>query len=281
MSAPKRKRTPSPPPEKDTTIYRSAALDDRDSTFRAYFSPGLAGKTLQQLPEISSSSHRIIATRRESNQQSLSSRKQYITESDDDGEKWAGKKVENVLKALEVEGSCVVARWFGGSMLGQVRFAHIENVAREAVGKWREVSEGEIKRRRKVVEEREERERLVEVLGERDGSVRVLRGLAREKEEGVKKAVAVLAGGEKALGELAEKGKEDAGEGQEMGTVAAPDYGAMPLAKLRGLEKARDATLAFLLKRIDKAEAQLANGTTEVSKDHDKANEKDNDEKPP
>ncbi|GAB7365197.1 hypothetical protein MBLNU230_g6283t1 [Neophaeotheca triangularis] len=263
MSAPKRKRSPSPEPQKDTNIYRSTALDDRDSTFRAYFSPGLPGKELQKLPEIASANHRILGSRRESNQQSLSNRKQYITDSDDDGEKWAGRRVEGALKALNVEGSVVVARWFGGTMLGPVRFEHIENVVREVVGVWREATEGEERRRKKAKEEAEERERLVEALGERDQSVRVLRELAKEKEEAVRKALAELAGGEEALGELAEaKPDQEVGKGMESSRAAivappTPDYGSMPLAKLRALEKARDATLAFLLKRIDKAESQL------------------------
>ena len=36
------------------------------------------------------------------------------------------------------------------------------------------------------------------------------------------------------------------------------DYDAMTVERLRALDKARDATLAFLLKRIDKAESALS-----------------------
>jgi hypothetical protein len=34
------------------------------------------------------------------------------------------------------------------------------------------------------------------------------------------------------------------------------DYSAMPLQRLRQLEKARDATIGFILKQLDKAEEE-------------------------
>ena len=46
---------------------------------------------------------------------------------------------------------------------------------------------------------------------------------------------------------------EDAGQSK----AKAVDYSEMPVDRLRALEKARDATLSFLLKRIDRAEAEL------------------------
>ncbi|RKO86440.1 hypothetical protein BDK51DRAFT_4430, partial [Blyttiomyces helicus] len=54
--------------------------------------------------------------------------------SDDDGERWAGARVLRVLEEEGVvDGCAVVSRWWGGEMLGPVRFAHIENSARDAV----------------------------------------------------------------------------------------------------------------------------------------------------
>ena len=38
------------------------------------------------------------------------------------------------------------------------------------------------------------------------------------------------------------------------------DYEAMPLARLKQLDKARDATIAFILKQIDAAEAVQKDG---------------------
>ncbi|EPT00411.1 hypothetical protein FOMPIDRAFT_1122786 [Fomitopsis schrenkii] len=54
------------------------------------------------------------------------------TGSVDDGEQWAGGKV---LKAMQEEGAIdavvVASRWYGGIMLGPVRFAHFETCTRE------------------------------------------------------------------------------------------------------------------------------------------------------
>lgn len=264
----KRKRSPSPAtqsrskpsaPETSsatTGIYRSQKLTDRSSTFQALYTPSTSTlpQTFQhQTPEIASASHKILAWRRESNQQTISSssssssssKKIYVGGHDDDGEKYAGKKVEKVLADLNVTGSCVVARWYGGVMLGPVRFEHIEKVAREAVEEGRKAAEEEERRRRKVVEEQAEREKLLRELERRDGSIEVLRGLALEKEREIR-----LLKGEEI--EVNEDGKTTA-----TGTGTAVQYGTMSLERLRALDKARDATLSFLLKRIDKAEAEL------------------------
>ncbi|SNX87093.1 uncharacterized protein MEPE_05803 [Melanopsichium pennsylvanicum] len=53
---------------------------------------------------------------------------------EDDGERWGG---DRVLKVVKEEGASdvlvVVSRWYGGELLGPVRFDHIENAAREAL----------------------------------------------------------------------------------------------------------------------------------------------------
>ena len=83
--------------------------------------------------------------------------------------------------------------------------------------------------------------------------------------------VEALESGEALGGEGGSKGKETTGIQAEGDTgaalpqtalpsptkPAAIDYSAMPLDRLRALDKARDATLSFLLTRIDKAEADL------------------------
>ncbi|KAG7449665.1 ribosomal protein S5 domain 2-like protein [Guyanagaster necrorhizus] len=53
--------------------------------------------------------------------------------SEDDGEKWAGGKVLNAMVSEAVmDAVVVVSRWYGGTLLGPVRFAHIETCAVEA-----------------------------------------------------------------------------------------------------------------------------------------------------
>ena len=253
----KRKRSPGEQAndEEQPNVFRSDPIEDRSSTFIGLYSPSLKPKELQSLQEITSASHKILAWRRESNQQAITGGIKYVTEHDDDGEKYAGKKISKVLDSMKVNGACVVARWYGGTLLGPVRFEHIENCAKEAVKKWETSVEEERSKRRKVEEDSAQKTKLVKVLADRDESIGVLRALATEKEE---KAKAVS--------------EADHTEGSSPGSTivngntasqSAPnskpaiDYAAMSLERLRALEKARDATLSFLLKRIDTAEAKL------------------------
>jgi putative IMPACT (imprinted ancient) family translation regulator len=264
--AQKRKHS-SEPPETPSTIYRSPPIEDRDSTFIGIYSPDLSPKELQKLPELKSASHCMLAWRRESNQQSLTSNKQYVTGNDDDGEKYGGKKVEQVMINMKAVGACVVARWYGGTMLGQVRFAHIENSASEAVRQWmNHVGEQQAKKR-KLEEEVVEKEKLVKALAKRDQSISVLRALAVEKEKLAKETAESESGGAGSINNQAiiVDATRD--------TVPTPprkkpgsqtpgiDYEVMTVERLRALDKARDATLAFLLKRIDKAETELVKAT--------------------
>ncbi|KAI0827985.1 ribosomal protein S5 domain 2-like protein [Trametes gibbosa] len=51
---------------------------------------------------------------------------------DDDGEKYAGGRIQKVMQAEGViDAVVVVSRWYGGEMLGPVRFDHIEMCTRE------------------------------------------------------------------------------------------------------------------------------------------------------
>ncbi|KAI6911730.1 hypothetical protein KC318_g2400 [Hortaea werneckii] len=248
-------------------VFRSDPIEDRSSTFVGYFSPSLEGDALQRLPEIKSATHKILGYRKESNQRSLTSVKQYVSGNDDDGEKYAGRKVEKILEGMRVGGACVVARWYGGVMLGPVRFTHVENCARAAVSKWQTHEADQRTKRMKLEQEAAEQKKLAVALVERDRSIEVLRNLAAGKEkqvkEGIVAGVEALAGANGASGDVAEstpKPQEaaDLKEKPESASKPAMDYSAMPLARLRALDKARDATLSFLLKRIDKADADLS-----------------------
>lgn len=263
----------------EPTIYRSEPIQDRDSTFIGLYSPSLTPKDLQKLPEVKSASHCMLAWRRESNQQSLTSSKQYVTGHDDDGEKYGGRKVEQVLVNLKVTGACVVARWYGGTMLGQVRFAHIENCASEAVRQWvSSVGEQQAKKR-KVEEEAKEKEKLVKALGARDQSIGVLRALAMEKEKQAKDALETKDNGDEGVGEqpiIVDATRDTVPPPPKKDPSTQPagiDYEAMSVERLRALDKARDATLSFLLKRIDKAELELAKAG--------KSKDEDEESKPP
>lgn len=237
----KRPRSPSPdpapstrkPPSLATLAARpptaSQSITDRQSRFIAYYHPTLSPTRLvQSLPSIATADHKITAWRH-TRVPIAGTKKVYDTGCNDDGEAHAGKKALSVLQGLDVTGSVVVARWWGGIMLGPARFAHIETCARGAVDAFLEVEKEEARQR----EDAERKEVLVADLSERDKSIAALRGLLDWKR----------------------------------GVAASPaaksvDYDCVELAWLEALSKARDGTIAFLLKRLDDEDAAATGGAT-------------------
>ncbi|KIW91294.1 uncharacterized protein Z519_08190 [Cladophialophora bantiana CBS 173.52] len=258
-------------------------------------------KRLQSHASFASANHRIVAWRRRSSQQtlftatpsspSLSSTHSssallasagagaggqgkaviYATGSEDDGEKYAGKRLERLLADLDVEGVVVVARWYGGVLLGPVRFTHIEDVAHEAIRAWKVsitdslFSDGGLSKRQRLLgsdsgggagdvatrrnnDEDAIRSRLAEQLAERDQSIVVLRGLLADKT----KAASTTVDEPQPQSQPAQQ--------QSLTTSTSPakkiDYSEMPLARLKQLERARDATIAFILRQLDKVEEE-------------------------
>ncbi len=231
--------------------FRSNAIKDRSSTFIALFSPTASARNLQANPDFASATHRIAAWRKPSAQRTLSTAKQPLFDigHDDDGEKYAGKKLEKVLTEMNVEGAIVVARWYGGVLLGPVRFTHIENCAREAIEKWRtsatpirQEREHPAAQKRKTGND-DKKSTLVRVLEERDHSISALRGLLRDKTEEAS----------------AKQPEEKASTSKDVNVTPtkSTDYSAMPLQALERLEKARDATISWILKEIEKVEQRL------------------------
>lgn len=250
---PKRTASPSEPSGGPRT-YISNAIHDRNSTFIAYFLPECASpKTLQSRDDTKSASHRILAWRQPSSQRTIfpSSKPVYKIGHDDDGEQWAGKRIEKVLEDLDVQGAVMVARWYGGELLGPVRFKHMEDVAKEAIGAWHaEQGGGPAKKQRvedsslqqsqptsgatmRPEELNRARKELVQTLQRRDESITTLRTLLEEKKKAAAPRSSQIA-------------------------VASPsraiNYDTMPFNRLQALENARDASIGFLLKQIDKAE---------------------------
>src|SRR5437762_1168698 len=192
----KRTRSESPtrrPPAPSTTtqFFRSSPIKDRSSTFIAFYSLTVSAKELQGHAEFKSASHRIAAWRMPSNQgalpfHSISSRRVYDSGHDDDGEKFAGKRLEKVMQDMNAEGAVVVARWYGGVLLGPVRFNHIEHCAREAILESRRAvhqgdSQIQAMEKKTKFDEEPDRTSLTRTLEERDQSISVLRGLLKEK----------------------------------------------------------------------------------------------------
>lgn len=224
----KRPRSPSPHPTQH--IFRSAPISDRSSKFVALYSPFLSAKELRAQLDIKSAIHRIAAWRKPSSQRALSSQRLFDTGHDDDGEKYGGKTLDSVLASMEVEGAIVVARWYGGVMLGPARFDHIRDSAREAISAWLQESERASKRL-KVQEDIKRKDQLARILQERDQSITVLRGL------------------------LAEKTRPSSSDTSASNTSAkVPQYSNLPLPTLEKLEQVRDATIGWILKQIEKVE---------------------------
>ena len=175
----------------------------------------------------------------------------------------------------------MVARWYGGVLLGPVRFRHIENCAREAIKVWAgeekgmgnggrdgngDGNGGSLEARRKRVAGLGAGEEaavsgkddvsyddgnalreasLRRILAERDASIATLRDLLAEKTSDLARL---------ARNESAPKEKEDDGSRAIRSPAKVVDYSAMDLVTLRRREKASDATIAWILGQIDRAE---------------------------
>ncbi|KAH7072880.1 hypothetical protein BKA63DRAFT_417484 [Paraphoma chrysanthemicola] len=161
----------------------------------------------------------------------------YDSGHDDDGEKWAGGRLQNVLNDTQAEGVVVVARWYGGQNIGPIRFTHIENCAKEAIWKWKVASSEAAKEaatKKQKVDDEAKRKELIKNLQERDVNIFTLRKLLAEKKAALEDTEPVPP------------------------TPQKPQvYDKMPLQALSRVDKARDATVAFILKQIDKVEEEL------------------------
>ena len=233
----KRARSLSSSPTSPSRIFRSSPIEDRSSRFIAFYSPTLAAKELQAHVDLKSASHRIAAWRTPSSQCALDAKRLLEIGHDDDGEKYGGKALEKVLIETEVEGAIVVARWYGGVLLGPVRFDHIKNCARDAIMQWSSERERSAKKA-KVREDEAERKRLIQILPERDLSITVLRDLLAEKNQ-----------------------QSSSASAEKRSPAKTPDYSTLPLATLEKLEQVRDATIGWILKQIEKVEKAQAEET--------------------
>jgi hypothetical protein len=249
------KRERSASPSSSPTVFRSAKIDEQTSSFIGAFSPSLSAKALQQLPDFRTASHRIVAWRKRSRQKSLmpDSKILYDLGNDDDGEKWAGSRLQNVLNDTQAEGVVVVARWYGGQNIGPIRFTHIENCAKEAIWKWKVASTQlaqEAASKKQKVDDEVKRKELVKNLQERDFNIFTLRKLLAEK-----------------------KAKLEDQEAAPPTPQKPQVYDKMSMEALSRVDKARDATIAFILKQIDKIEEEiklveaLENDTQDLWKD--------------
>ncbi|THH11824.1 hypothetical protein EW146_g7907 [Bondarzewia mesenterica] len=126
-------------------LASSQEIRDRASTFVANIfrarSPGEAQRALTHLKRVlhgsKPASHEIAAWRcmvLKPGRTGFTGNEDFEVQegSDDDRENWAGGRVLKVMQAEAViDAVVIVSRWYGGTMLGPVRFMHIETCARE------------------------------------------------------------------------------------------------------------------------------------------------------
>ncbi|THH05947.1 hypothetical protein EW145_g4433 [Phellinidium pouzarii] len=144
----------SPPP---TALATANEIQDRDSTFTGAIyratSPTVARRALRHHAQVVHStrpaSHEIAAWRcmvLRAGRDGLRGPEDFevVSGSEDDGEQNGGR---TVLRTMEKEGVIdaivVVSRWFGGTLLGPVRFTHIETCTREVCRTFRAIEDVE------------------------------------------------------------------------------------------------------------------------------------------
>jgi hypothetical protein len=203
----------------------SAPIEDRKSKFIGYFIPLTHQSTLarhrtllESLPELKLADHKIMAWNIGQS-----------TGFDDDGEKWAGRKVLDILTTSDDEGLLCVVRWYGGIMLGPARFDHIVHVAADALATYHlsqkksPIMTTPTRTAPKIMEniEDEERTKLMRMLGGKDMTVDSLRTMIVAK-------------------------KAERGESPVSSPVKEKRYDRMGVEGLKRLLTARDATIKSL-----------------------------------
>jgi len=209
----------------------SAPIEDRKSKFIGYFVPLTVPSAvsrhrsqLENLPELAKADHKIMAWNVGRS-----------TGFDDDGEKWAGRKLLEVLTSNEDQGILCVARWYGGIMLGPARFDHIVHAAADALATYHigqrkppllsppTIQGPKSSSPAKIPHDYNERERLVRLLGGKDMTVEYLRAMITSK-------------------------KLERGEGNNAPTSPSKikNYEGVQVEALQRLVVARDATIKSL-----------------------------------
>lgn len=142
----------------------SQEIKDRGSVFQGYFVPVFNGqdaaafiKSFRASPICDAVDHAMSAFRYQAESVDIGH--------DDDGERFSGKRMEDLLTSLNAFGLVIVIRQYGGIMLGPIRFQHILQCAREAYMAYK------ANRSRDT----SERDRLLRLLTARDRTISMLR----------------------------------------------------------------------------------------------------------
>ncbi|KAI0310227.1 ribosomal protein S5 domain 2-like protein [Amylostereum chailletii] len=125
-------------------LATSSEISDRDSVFVGYI---YRASNASEARAAASHLKRVVHARRPASHEMFAYRcmelkygKSGLAEDDfhvveaseDDNEQWAGGRVLKVMREEAVmDAVVIVSRWYGGTMLGPVRFTHIEDCARQ------------------------------------------------------------------------------------------------------------------------------------------------------
>lgn len=214
-------------------IGQSQKIEDRASVFQSFFIPIRSPneissfvKRFRQSSLCDGVDHAILAYR------VLEPGAGLELGADDDGERFASKKLADLLELMDVYGLVIVIRHYGGIMLGPIRFQHITQCAREAIMDYRRVKSIQAA----------EADRTRRLLAARDKTIATLREITRKKRED-------LANEEGAKGLL----PPDATQSTTAGSQEPPkDYSEYDLIVLRRLLVARDMTIKSLRTALGK-----------------------------
>jgi putative IMPACT (imprinted ancient) family translation regulator len=121
--------------DKSPNSFHSSSIVDRKSKFVAH------ARKVTTKEEAEAFWRKVQSTEKGATHNILAYRTQLpdgniIEEYNDDGETYAGNRVLTLLKTLDAKNVVVVVtRWFGGQLLGPVRFEHILKCSREVLDK--------------------------------------------------------------------------------------------------------------------------------------------------
>ncbi|KZS98580.1 ribosomal protein S5 domain 2-like protein [Sistotremastrum niveocremeum HHB9708] len=136
-------------------IHESKVIEDRNSTFVASLYRASSQKQAQSAIDhvkhvvhaSNKASHEMAAWRfmtLKSGKDGLGGPEDFELRSGsaDDGERYGGSKILNIMqKEGVIDAVVIVSRWFGGTMLGPIRFTHIEDCAREVCRDFKSMEE--------------------------------------------------------------------------------------------------------------------------------------------
>ncbi|WBW71320.1 IMPACT domain protein, possible chaperone [Schizosaccharomyces osmophilus] len=222
--------------------FMSNLITDRESTFLSYFIPSEDPKLLpsyrfmfQECTELKHSNHKMQAWRFPGEVEAFN----------DDGEEYSGQKLLNTLIKESVYGIVVCVRWYGGQLLGPVRFQHIVDTAKGAIQKYK-----------KNLEEKKQKEAWAHatMVQQQQRQPRSLNPLDQKVRQVTAKdrTVNLL---RKTLGFPA---------------LQEVDYYSKPLSTLEMLLQSRNSMISVLRSQLQKnKEAEEGEKTSETSKEHE------------